>query len=88
VNDTIVSLIRTWVPVAVGAVVAWVVRKLGWVTPDTTELATAFTAIVIAAYYALARWLEKKWPVLGVLLGIPKQPAYAGVPPAGPAPTA
>lgn len=79
-SDTVVSLIRTWVPVLVGSVVAWVTRKLGWVTPDTAQLATAFTAIVIGAYYALARFLEKRWPAFGWLLGVPKEPAYEGTP--------
>ena len=79
-SDTIVSLIRTYVPVIVGAVVAWVCRKLGWVTPDTAQLATAFTALVIGAYYGLARALEKKWPAFGYLLGVPKEPAYEGTP--------
>lgn len=79
-SDTIVSLIRTWVPIAVGAAVSWLARKLGWVTPDTAALATAFTGLVIAAYYALARWLEKKWTGFGFLLGIPKEPAYEGTP--------
>lgn len=83
-NDTIVSLIRTWVPVAVGAAVAFAFRKLGWVTPDTTELATAFTALVIALYYAVARWLEKQVSWLGFLLGVPKEPAYQGTPPVQP----
>ena len=79
-SDTVVSLIRTYVPVIVGAAVAFVFRKLGWVTPDTTELAAAFTVLVIALYYGAARWLEKKVPALGWLLGVPKEPAYEGTP--------
>lgn len=80
-NDTIVSLIRTYVPIVVGAVIAWICRKLGIVEPDTTALATAFTVVVIALYYGLARLLEKRWPSFGVLLGVPKEPNYTGTPP-------
>jgi hypothetical protein len=83
-NDTVVSLIRTYVPLVVGAVVAWGARKLGWVTPDTTALASSFTVAVIGVYYAGARALEKKWPFLGFLLGVPREPAYQGTPPVTP----
>lgn len=79
-NDFVTSLIRTYVPVVVGAVVAYVTRKLGWVTPDTTAAATAFTGVVIGLYYAAARALEKRYPVLGWLLGRPAQPTYPATP--------
>lgn len=81
-SNFLVSLIRTYVPVVIGAIVAWVCRKMGWVTPDTSALATAFTGLVIGAYYAGARLLEKKWPAAGWLLGAPKQPEYVNPPPA------
>lgn len=74
------SLIRTYVPVAVGAFVAWLVT-LGVELDPSTEagLITALTAVLIALYYTLVRLLEKKWPALSVLLGSGQIPAqYTG----------
>jgi hypothetical protein len=76
VNDTIVSLIRTWVPVVVGTVIAYLANK-GF-NIDVNQ--NAVVAATIAVYYALARFLEKRWPFLGFLLGVPKEPAYVGTP--------
>ncbi len=73
-NDTVVSLIRTWTPVAVGAAIAFLANK-GF---NIEVNQTAVTGAVIALYYALARAAEKKWPFLGYLLGVPKEPAYVG----------
>lgn len=75
-SDTIVSLIRTWVPVAVGAVLAFLANR-GF---DIEVNQNAVVAAVIAVYYAAARVLEKRWPVFGWLLGVPKEPAYEGTP--------
>ena len=75
-SDFVVSLIRTWVPVVVGTVIAYLANK-GF---DIEINQNAVVAAVIAIYYALARLLEKKWPALGFLLGVPKEPAYVGTP--------
>ncbi|EYR64252.1 hypothetical protein N866_13620 [Actinotalea ferrariae CF5-4] len=76
-NDVIVSLIRTYVPVGVGAFLAWLL-SLGIEVDAQTQagLITSMTALVVAAYYTLVRLLERKWPAVGVLLGVPKQPEY------------
>lgn len=70
------SLIRTYVPVAVGAFIAWLVT-LGVALDPATEagLTTALTGVVIAAYYTVVRLLEKRWPFLSVLLGSSQMPA-------------
>lgn len=64
------SLIRTWVPVAVGSVLAW--AAVHWhivVDPGASvTVATIVTAISIAGYYALCRLVERRWPRLGALL--------------------
>jgi hypothetical protein len=75
-NDTVVSFIRTSVPVLVGTVVAFLANR-GF---DIEINQNAVVAAVIIVYYALARFLEKKWPFLGFLLGVPKEPAYEGTP--------
>ncbi|MBX6382010.1 MAG: hypothetical protein IRZ07_03400 [Microbispora sp.] len=77
-NDYVISLIRTWVPVGVGLVITWLARELGVVLDDdtTATAATVAVAVVTAVYYAAARALESRWPALGVLLGAAKTPAY------------
>lgn len=64
------SFVRTFVPIAVGQVVAYL-ATLGINVPENVE--TAFTVVlgfvVASAYYAAVRFLEQKWPKLGALLG-------------------
>lgn len=78
-NDGVVSLIRTYVPLAVGVAVAYLAQTFGVVLDeDTSAMASsAAVAIVTAVYYAAARALESRWPALGVLLGAPKTPSYS-----------
>lgn len=76
-SQYIVSVIRTWVPIIVG----WLVSQLliiGVVLDEDTSklLESAISAVTIALYYALARWLETKFPNAGVLLGWIRQPVY------------
>ena len=80
-TDTVLSLIRTYVPVAVGSFISWLVT-LGVVLDPTAEagLITALTGLLIAVYYTVARLLEKKWPFFGFLLGSKKQPEYVQPP--------
>jgi len=77
-NDGVVSLIRTYVPLAVGVAVTYLAQTLGVVLDeDTSAMASAVAvAVVTAVYYAAARALESRWPALGVLLGAAKTPAY------------
>lgn len=80
-NDYVLSLIRTWVPIAVGAVLSWLAARGFNLDEEATYGLTAFlTGLGGAVYYALARALESRWPALGrLLLGSSKAPAY--VPP-------
>ena len=77
-NDQIVSLIRTVVPVAVGAFLTWLTTELGvGVAEDAgTALTVGLVGLFTALYYTLARVLEQRWPWLGVLLGSRRQPTY------------
>lgn len=83
------SLIRTWVPVAIGTALTWL---LSWVAAhlhwhivlsqhSSTTVGIVSVGIVTAAYYALARWVEKHWPAAGrflVSLNLVKsRPVYA-----------
>ena len=77
-SDFLVSLIRTWVPAAVGAVIAYLV-SLGVEFSQEEEgaIATAVVVLFVAVYYGLARALESRWPAFGYLLGVAKQPTYS-----------
>lgn len=74
-DDKTPALVRTIVPMIVGAVAAWLLQVLGWELP--LEPATeAATAILAAAYYAGVRWLEERFPEAGLLLGSRRAPEY------------
>lgn len=76
-SDYLVSLVRTWVPTVVGAVISWL-ATLGLELGAEAEvgLVTFLTALCIAVYYALVRALETRWPALGRLLGAKRAPVY------------
>lgn len=70
------ALVRTLVPMIVGALATWLLTTLGVALP--MEPATEFVTLVLSGlYYTAARFLEAKWPGLGrILLGSSKQPRY------------
>lgn len=77
------SVIRTWVPVGVGAALAWIAAKLFGVDPETqTNLITGITAFGGAAWYGLLRAVEPKlapWARALLFLST-KLPTYAPAP--------
>jgi hypothetical protein len=78
IGDKLVSLIRTAVPIWVGVVLTWIGQKTG-IVPDAATaaaLSAAVVGVLATLYYALARWLESRWPSLGWLLGSASQPTY------------
>jgi hypothetical protein len=76
VNTLVPSLIRTYVPVVVGSLVAWLIT-LGVEVDESLQvgLITALTGLLIAVYYTVIRLVERKWPKLSVLLGTTQIPA-------------
>ena len=71
------SQIRTYVPVVVGSTAATLATIGVTIDSDTKAAAiTAVTGVSIAAYYAIARALEQRWPSLGGLLGVRGSPRY------------
>lgn len=89
VSDLAKSLVRTWVPIAVGAVVAWLATRWGIVVPDgiAADAAVWVGAGMMAGYYYAARWLEQRrgrqlparaarWLGRWMLGGVITQPAY------------
>jgi hypothetical protein len=76
-NSFITSLIRTWTPMVVGAIVAWLVSKGYAVNPEQSDaLGVVLTGAFSAAYYLIVRFLEAKFPQAGWLLGVPAKPSY------------
>jgi hypothetical protein len=77
-NNLITSLIRTYVPIIVGSVISFLAVEHGFaVEPDIqNQLVAGLTGVIIAAYYLVARLLERKFPELGVLLGSKQKPTY------------
>lgn len=86
-NDFIASIIRTYTPWLVGLVVGWL-ASVGIDLPDAAraDLGLLVAFVAAAAWYVAVRALEKRWPALGVLLGVPKPPTYGAPAPADDAP--
>lgn len=78
VSNYLISAIRTYVPIVIGSALAFVALHFGIVVDDGTEaaLAVPLTGVLIAAYWSLVRLLERKWPRLGVFLGVAAKPVY------------
>ena len=74
----ITSLIRTYSPMVAGWLLSLplagpIAHALGLSTGQT---AAGVAVVLGAAYYAVVRWAESRWPALGVLLGAPTAPLY------------
>jgi hypothetical protein len=83
VSAYITSVLRTVIPSAWGALIAWLI-SIGILTPELAaqaqDTAVVWVAIAIGVYYALVRFLESQawWPgwLSAVLLGSPTVPVY------------
>ena len=79
-NNFVTSLIRTYVPIAVGALASYLVTNGIELNAEAQlGLVTFLTALLQGAYYLAARLLENKFPQLGFLLGSSKTPEYKEV---------
>jgi hypothetical protein len=76
-SNTVLSLVRTWVPIVVGSLISWL-AGLGLNVNDDAQgaMTVLMTAILIGLYYTVVRLLEKQFPWIGVLLGAQAQPQY------------
>lgn len=77
-NNFVISQIRTYVPILVGAVIAWLATLGLNLDADTaTGLVIFLTGTLQAVYYFVARVIERKFPQAGsVLLGSSAKPVY------------
>lgn len=77
-SDFITSLIRTYVPIIVGSIIAWLsARGIAIDANAIAGLAAFLSAVFSGAYYLLIRILEKKYPQVGILLGSTRKPEYS-----------
>jgi len=75
VNALALSIIRTYVPIGVGALVSWFLTiGLDIDADGQAGLIVFLTGLSQAVYYAAVRALETRWPGVGVLLGVAKTP--------------
>lgn len=90
VRDQLASLIRTYVPIGVGFVLALLARKYDVILDDASSaaLTSGVAALVSAVFYGVVRILESRWKPVGWLLGLAVRPQYepgrVSVPPATP----
>jgi apolipoprotein N-acyltransferase len=77
-GDSVIAVIRTFVPALVGTLIAWLTTN-GVALPEdaSAALTTFLVALFTALYYAVVTFLERKVnPNFGWLLGLPKAPTY------------
>ena len=78
-SDFVTRQIRTWTPIAVGAVVSWLLTLGVELDTDTqTGLVIALTGLLQALYYTVVTLIAKKFPWAEALLGSTKAPEYKG----------
>lgn len=80
-NDKALAYIRTYVPYAIGAAVAWLLVHTGidFRGPVALALVAFLVPLTQNAYYVLVRLIEQRVPLLGALLGWPAAPQFAAV---------
>jgi len=77
-HDYLIAQIRTYVPLAVGGLVTWLL-SLGVDLGAQAEvgLITFGTALITGLYYTAASAIQRKWPTAGrFLLGSKMEPTY------------
>lgn len=76
-NNLAPSLIRTFVPIVVTAVVTWLAAININLDPETVAaLSTVIGAVIGGIYYTVVRVIERKVPWVGNFLGSAKKPVY------------
>ena len=80
-TDFVTSLIRTYVPIGVGALASYLVTRGIEIDANAQlGLVTFLTAVLQGVYYLIARILEARMPSIGgLLLGSSKKPEYTEV---------
>lgn len=83
VSNYVVSLLRTWVPIAWGSILAWAVSQVPALepylnSPGMVAVGGALAGVLAGAWYLLWRAVEKKLPagLTRILLGANSRPVY------------
>lgn len=83
VSNYVVSQLRTWVPIAWGALLAWAVSQVPALepylnAPGMVAIGGALAGVLAGAWYLLWRAVEKKLPagLTRILLGANSRPVY------------
>ena len=78
VRDQLASLVRTYVPIGVGFVLALLARKYDVVLDEgsSAALTSGIAALTSAVFYGVVRTLETRWKAVGWLLGLAVRPQY------------
>lgn len=73
------AVVRTIVPVIVGAILSFLATRGITVDSNFNEaLIFVLTAVITGVYYVVLLKLESRWPIAGVLLGSTARPTYEG----------
>jgi len=76
-SDAIIALVRTIVPIAVGAFITWLSLLGVELDPEiAAATVTALTGLIASAYYAVVKVVSVNVPWVGWLLGYPANPTY------------
>jgi len=74
-NDLVIGIIRTVVPLGIGTGVS-LLATLGVTGIDTAQAAAVATSVTVGVYYAVVAALERRYPSVGWLLGFKTAPTY------------
>ncbi|MFJ2029414.1 hypothetical protein [Streptosporangium sp. NPDC087985] len=76
-HDLILSWVRTAVPAGVGGLAAWLATKGVDVDPaDALAVGAGVGAATTTVYQVTVSTLQRKWPLIGILLGSTRMPTY------------
>jgi len=64
------NVIRTFAPAVIGGVASWIAAKTANINPTVIAITGVSTTTI---YYAIIRYIETKYPKVGLLLGAKKE---------------
>lgn len=74
-----IQIIRSVVPIIVGWIVGLLASVSIEVPPETAAgLIVSVSTLAASLYYIAVAWLERTYPAFGWLLGVARNPVYAG----------
>lgn len=77
-NDKIIAAVRTGAAALGVVLIGWLATTVGLDFPDEidAQIIAVIGVLAVALWNLIANWLADKWPALGYLLVIPRQPTY------------